>query len=146
MLTRLAPLCSAYNTSAGSTFTTTATTLQLQAMHVDLPGYTLTSNEVTPPVAGFYRLGWATTLKAAGSNSRTSAESWVEEGGSEIPGTRSVHYCRQTNYGDTGGGCIVVQLDGSAIRLRGRRIVGGANVTQIVNGNRLFLELLAPLS
>lgn len=128
--------------AAGSQDVSAEGTLQIDAEHVASgPNYGLAAGEVVVTEAGDYWIKWAASLRAGSSSSRTEAESWVEIDQAEIPGTRSIHYLRLTNYGDTGGGAIKVSLPANAaVRIRAARTLGAAPVLGVANGSRLALE------
>lgn len=136
---------SAYKTSGVQTFTTTNTTLVINATHFTADSlYSLASNQITVNTTGRYRISWSVTLKASGSNSRSQARSWVESNAVEIAGTSGEHYCRQSDYGATASGTIVTNLTASdVLRLRAVRTFGAATIDHPSNGTRLTVTRLS---
>jgi hypothetical protein len=137
------PCITVYNAAAGSSFSTTATTLPLTQTHEhDENAFALASSEVTPQSTGTYRISWGVTLYGT-TGTRTQGQSWVEVDGAELGGTRRMHYLRLANMGASGGGSMIVSLTaGQAVRLRSVRTLGGS-CAALANGCMLTLERLS---
>ncbi len=135
---------SAYDNAGGQTFTTTATTINLDSTLISDTGYTLAADQITVANAGRYEVSWSVSLENSGSTSRSQANSWVENNTVEIQGTRSEHYLRQTNFGATGGGTVILDLAASdVIRLRAARTNGSGTCLTRPDGSRLTIKRLS---
>jgi len=133
----------AYDSTGGQTFTTTATTINLDATHRSDPSFSLASDEITVSENGDYEIDWSVSLESSGGG-RTQASSWVEQNSVEISGTRGEHYLRQNNFGATSSGTINLTLAaGDAIRLRAQRSTGGGTCETQINGSRLTIKRLS---
>ncbi len=110
---------------------------------VSASGYTLTSNSISPKVAGNYKVTYRVTLTISdNSNNRTGSEYILLKGGAVVPGTYSSNYHRNRYINRTTATMtkIMALNAGDVLTVRGYRYSGAANLTTKQNGSSLLIE------
>lgn len=123
---------------------TAATTITITAQHAPSSAtYTLANGEVTVTKDGTYEISWGVSLIHPSGTSRTQAQSWLEVNGTEVPGSRGLHYLRQVNHGATVEPQIFLSLsENDVVRIRAARTAGGGSASGLINGSRIALRRL----
>lgn len=141
---------SVYDTTGGQTYTTTAITVNLDTTfkNTNTSLYSLASDQITVSNAGTYFIAWGCLLEVSTGGDRSITRSWIEKNTTEITGTRSFIYHRNTTAGQGNTvGCIAVDLAASdIIRLRVIRhaLNGSGNTPRTrADGSRLTIMRLA---
>ena len=130
---------SAYDSVGGQSYTTTATTVNLDSTHFtpDSNFYSLASDEITVLKPGKYLIDGQVSLENS-TTSRSQAMAWLENNTVEVGGTRVEQYLRQTNHGATGGFTVCLDLSANdVLRLRSVRTQGSGTCRTEIDGSRL---------
>jgi len=134
---------SAYDSTGGQTFTTSSTTINLDATQIIDSTYSLSSDLITINATGKYLITYDCSLEVT-NNNRTQAQSWLEINSVEISGTRGEMYLRLSNYGASSSSSVVLNVtSGDIIRLRAARVVGGGTCRTERNGSRITIVRLS---
>lgn len=134
------PSIFAYDSVGGQTFTTAATTIILDSTSITNGIYSLSGGVVTINETGRFDISFAVSLLAS-SNSRSSAEIWVNLNGTFLRGTTRILYLKNSDHGASGSGNIIIDItSGDVVALRSWRVKGSTTCETVVDGSSLTIR------
>lgn len=137
----LKPFCI---TGSGTDLTTSATTIALTSTAVSNLNYIVAASLVTVSASGTYLIAYALDMNedSVNGSTRRKCSAWVENGSTEISGSRMSTYTREASGGSGISNCFICTLPStSVLRLRSQMDAAGPDFS--VNVSQLSIMKLA---